>query len=73
MSVEKLVLNGTYQFVDVVAGCVDYEGNCDGSHYSDGHHEWPNVVVQHSVTLTLRDFSATVFAARDTVIIDGRL
>lgn len=69
--IEGIALNGTTKFVDVVAGTINTNSDCTGAYFSDSRNEYADVVVQYSITLTIRDFTASVLSSGDTVIIEG--
>lgn len=69
--IEDISLNGTTKFIDTVAGRINTLGECEGAHFIDSRIEYFDVVVQYSVTLTVRDFTASVLSSGDTVTIDG--
>lgn len=69
--IDNIALNGTTKFVDIVAGSINQNAECSGAYFTDSKNEYANVVVQYSITLTVRDFTASVLSSGDTVIIDG--
>lgn len=69
--IQDIALNGTTQFVDIVAGKINSLGDCQGGYFTDSRNEYAEVVVQYSVTLTVRDFTASVLSSGDSVMIEG--
>lgn len=69
--IDNIALNGTTKFIDIVAGSINSNAECQGAFYTDGKNEYDSVIVQFSITLVIRDFTASVYASRDTVLIEG--
>lgn len=70
-TVQDIKVNGSTKFEDLVAGHVDGEPNCQGEYFTDGKNDWHNVIVQYAITLTLRDFTTSVIASRNSILIEG--
>lgn len=69
--VANIKSNDTTTFWDAVAGSVDGQPNCQGEYFTDGRNEWHNAIVQYTVTLRIRDFSTSVIASRNSILIEG--
>lgn len=61
--VDNIKPNASTMFHDETAGYTFGDARCHGGRFTDGKNQWDNVVVQYSVTLTIRDFTASVIAS----------
>jgi len=57
---DQIAKNTTNLRSAMLAGSVSVDGRCAGSQYSDGYGSWENVIVQTSIRLILRAFTASV-------------
>jgi len=66
---DQVVKNTTNLRSAMLAGSVSVDGRCAGSQYSDGYGSWENVIVQASIKITLRTFTASVKRSTGKVLL----
>jgi len=66
---DRIVKNTTNLRSAMLAGTVSVDGRCAGSQYSDGYGSWENVIVQASIRITLRAFTASVKRSTGKVLL----
>lgn len=58
--ISGIIGNQTISRPIIITGSIDNDGKCEGNSYSDPYGTWDNVVVQGSVKISLRDYTAQV-------------
>lgn len=58
VSIFGLLPNSTNYRIVTLAGITNMDGSCKGSDFSDPYGTWNNVIVEASVTITLKDYHA---------------
>jgi len=67
VSIIGLLPNSTNYRVITLAGTTNMDGSCKGGDFSDPYGTWNNVVVEASVTITLRDYYASAKTKMDYI------
>lgn len=64
-----LLLNSTNYRTLTLAGATTVDGTCHGSQFSDPYGTWNDVVVEASIHITLRDYTASAKPKQDSIIL----